>query len=146
MGDVLSLIEKAQETIDAKTAKELERKLRKESFTLEDFLDQLQRLRKMGPLDQVLGMIPGVKIRGMAEGAAGEREIKKIEAIIRSMTPLERRDVHVIDGSRRRRIAAGSGTSVQDVNRLLNQFQEMRKMMKRFTKMAGKMNFDAPSS
>jgi signal recognition particle subunit SRP54 len=146
MGDVLSLIEKAQETIDAKTAQELERKLRRESFTLEDFLGELQRLRKMGPLDQVLGMIPGVKVRGVAGGDAGEKELKKIEAIIRSMTPDERRDPHTIDGSRRRRIAHGSGTSVQDVNRLLNQFQEMRKMMKRFTKMAGKMPFNLPPS
>jgi len=146
MGDVLSLIEKAQETIDAKTAQELERKLRRESFTLEDFLGELQRLRKMGPLDQVLGMIPGVKIRGVAGGDAGEKELKKIEAIIRSMTPDERRNSHIIDGSRRRRIAAGSGTSVQDVNRLLNQFQEMRKMMKHFTKMAGKMPFNLPPS
>ena len=144
MGDVLSLIEKTQETIDAKTAQELERKLRKESFTLEDFLGELQRLRKMGPLVQVLGMIPGVKIRGAAGGDAGEKELRKIEAIIRSMTPDERRDPQGIDGSRRRRIAAGSGTSVQDVNRLLNQFQEMRKMMKRFTKMAGKMPFNLP--
>ena len=146
MGDVLSLIEKAQETIDAKTAQELERKLRRESFTLEDFLGELQRLRKMGPLDQVLGMIPGMKIRGVAGGDAGEKELRKIEAIIRSMTPAERRDPHIIDGSRRRRIAAGSGTSVQDVNRLLNQFQEMRKMMKRFTKMAGKIPFNLPPS
>jgi len=146
MGDVLSLIEKAQETMDEKTAQELERKLRRESFTLEDFLGELQRLRKMGPLDQVLGMIPGVKVRGVAGGDAGEKELKKIEAIIRSMTPEERRDPRVIDGSRRRRIAAGSGTLVQDVNRLLNQFQEMRKMMKRFTKMAGKMPFNLPPS
>jgi signal recognition particle subunit SRP54 len=146
MGDVMSLIERAQETIDAKTAQELERKLRRESFTLEDFLGELQRLRKMGPLDQVLGMIPGVKIRGVAGGDAGEKELGKIEAIIRSMTPEERRDPHIIDGSRRRRIAAGSGTLVQDVNRLLNQFQEMRKMMKRFTKMAGKMPFNLPPS
>ncbi len=146
MGDVLSLIERAQETIDAKTAQELERKLRRESFTLEDFLGELQRLRKMGPLDQVLGMIPGVKVRGVAGGDAGEKELGKIEAIIRSMTPGERRDPHIIDGSRRRRIAAGSGTAVQDVNRLLNQFQEMRKMMKRFSKMAGKMPFNLPPS
>jgi signal recognition particle subunit SRP54 len=146
MGDVLSLIEKAQETIDAKTAQDLERKLRKESFTLEDFLAELQRLKKMGPLDQILGMIPGMKLRGAPPGEAGEKELRKIEAMIRSMTPEERRNPHTIDGSRRRRIAAGSGTSVQDVNRLLNQFQEMRKMMKRFTKMAGKVNFDFPPS
>jgi signal recognition particle subunit SRP54 len=146
MGDVLSLIEKAQETIDEKKAIELERKLRKETFTLEDFLGELQRLRKMGPLDQLLGMIPGMKIRGVASGDAGERELKKIEAIIRSMTPDERRSPTIVDGSRRRRIAAGSGTTVQDVNRLLNQFQEMRKMMKRFSKMAGKLPINLPPS
>jgi signal recognition particle subunit SRP54 len=144
MGDVLSLIEKAQETIDEKQALELERKLRKETFTLEDFLGELQRLRKMGPLDQLVGMIPGLKIRGLAGGDAGEKELKRIEAIIRSMTPEERRSPQIIDGSRRRRIAAGSGTTVQDVNRLLNQFQEMRKMMKRFSKMAGKLPINLP--
>jgi len=144
MGDVLSLIEKAQESIDEKQAIELERKLRKETFTLEDFLGELQRLRKMGPLDQLLGMIPGIKIRGLAGGDTGEKELGKIEAIIRSMTPEERRTPAVIDGSRRRRIAAGSGTTVQDVNRLLNQFQEMRKMMKRFSKMAGKLPMNLP--
>jgi signal recognition particle subunit SRP54 len=146
MGDVLSLIEKAQETIDEKAAQDLERKLRRESFTLEDFLGELQRLKKMGPLDQILGMIPGMKVRALATGETGEKELKKIEAMIRSMTPEERRSPQTIDGSRRRRIAAGSGTSVQDVNRLLNQFQEMRKMMRRFTKMAGKVNFDFPPS
>lgn len=145
MGDVLSLIEKAQETMDEKQARELERKLRKEAFTLEDFLGELQRLRKMGPLDQVLGMIPGIKLRGVAAGDAGEAELRKIEAIIRSMTPDERRSPAIIDGSRRKRIAAGSGTSVQDVNRLLNQFQEMRKMMKRFSKAAGKFKFELPA-
>jgi len=146
MGDMLSLIEKAQETIDEKAAQDLERKLRRESFTLEDFLGELQRLKKMGPLDQILGMIPGMKVRGLAAGETGEKELKKIEAMIRSMTPEERRSPQTIDGSRRRRIAAGSGTSVQDVNRLLNQFQEMRKMMKRFSKMAGKVNFNLPPS
>jgi signal recognition particle subunit SRP54 len=146
MGDMLSLIEKAQETIDEKAAQDLERKLRRESFTLEDFLGELQRLKKMGPLDQILGMIPGMKVRGLAAGETGEKELKKIEAMIRSMTPEERRSPQTIDGSRRRRIAAGSGTSAQDVNRLLNQFQEMRKMMKRFSKMAGKVNFNLPPS
>ncbi len=145
MGDVLSLIERAQETMDVKEAEALERKLRKESFTLEDFLGELQRLRKMGPLEQVLGMIPGVKFRGVAPGDAGEKELRKIEAIIRSMTPEERRSPQIIDGSRRRRIAAGSGTSAQDVNRLLGRFQEMRKMMKRFSKMAGSFNFELPA-
>lgn len=142
MGDVLSLIEKAQETIDAKKAVELERKLRKEAFTLEDFLDQLQSLKAMGPIDQVLGMLPGMKQKGELRPDIGEKELKKIEAIIRSMTLEERRDPHMIDGSRRRRIAAGSGTTVQEINRLLNQFRQMKKMMKRVSKMSGKFPTD----
>ena len=142
MGDVLTLIEKAQETIDTKKAVELERKLRKEAFTLEDFLDQLQSLKAMGPLDQVLGMLPGIKQKGAIPADIGEKELKKIEAIIRSMTLEERRDAHMIDGSRRRRIAAGSGTSVQEINRLLNQFQQMKKMMKRVSRMSGKLPKD----
>jgi signal recognition particle subunit SRP54 len=146
MGDVLSLIEKAQETIDEKKAIELERKLRKESFTLGDFLDQLQNLKKMGPLDQLIGMIPGMKMKGAVPADIGEQELIKIEAIIRSMTLEERRSPHIIDGSRRRRIAAGSGTSVQDINRLLNQFQQMKKMMKRVSKIAGAMPTDFPMS
>ncbi len=145
MGDVLSLVEKAQAEIDDKQARELEQKIRKESFTLEDFLDQLQRLKKMGPLDQLLGMIPGMKLKGLGSDV-GEKEMKKIEAIIRSMTPEERRLPHMIDGSRRKRIAAGSGNSIQDVNRLLNQFQQMRKMMKRFSKASGKMPMNFPFS
>jgi signal recognition particle subunit SRP54 len=144
MGDVLSLIERAQETIDDKKALELEAKLRKEAFTLEDFLDQLQSLKAMGPLDQILGMLPGMKSKGAIPTDVGERELKRIEAIIRSMTPEERRFPHMIDGSRRRRIAAGSGTNVQEINRLLNQFQQMRKMMKRVTKMSGKLPTDLP--
>lgn len=142
MGDVLSLIEKAQETIDTKKAMELERKLRKEAFTLEDFLDQLQSLKAMGPLDQILGMLPGIKQKGELPADIGEKELKKIEAIIRSMTLEERRDSQMIDGSRRRRIAAGSGTSVQEINRLLNQFQQMKKMMKRVSRMSGKLPRD----
>ena len=142
MGNVLSLVERAQETIDTKKAMELERKLRKEAFTLEDFLDQLQSLKAMGPLDQVLGMLPGIKQKGALPADIGEKELKKIEAIIRSMTLEERRDPHLIDGSRRSRIAAGSGTSVQEINRLLNQFQQMKKMMKRVSKMSGKLPTD----
>ena len=142
MGDVLSLIEKAQETIDTKKAMELERKLRKEAFTLEDFLDQLQSLKAMGPLDQILGMLPGIRQKGASAADIGEKELKKIEAIIRSMTLEERRDSQMIDGSRRRRIAAGSGTSVQEINRLLNQFQQMKKMMKRVSRMSGKLPTD----
>jgi signal recognition particle subunit SRP54 len=146
MGDIVSLVEKAQETIDAQEATELERKLLRESFTLEDFLGELQRLRKMGPLDQLIGMIPGLKVGGPGVTDVGETELGKIEAIIRSMTRDERRSPHIIDGSRRRRIAAGSGSSVQDVNRLLNQFQQMRKMMKRFSKAAGRVSPGFPFS
>jgi len=146
MGDIVSLVEKAQDVIDVKKAEELERKLRKEGFTLEDFLEQLQRLKKMGPLDQLIGMIPGMKMKGLDASDIGEKEMKRIEAIIRSMTPLERLNPQIIDGSRRRRIAAGSGNSVQDINRLLNQFQQMKKMMKRFTKHAGSMPANFPFS
>ena len=144
MGDVLSLIERAQETIDERKAVELERKLRKESFSLEDFLDQLQNLKKMGPLDQIIGMIPGMKMKGAVPTDIGEQEFAKIEAIIRSMTLEERRSPNIIDGSRRRRIAAGSGTNVQDINRLLNQFQQMKKMMKRMSKIAGTLPTNFP--
>jgi len=124
MGDVLSLVERVQETIDEKEARELERRIRKESFTLEDFLDQLQRLKKMGPVDQLLGMIPGMKVDKALASGVGETEMKRLEAIIRSMTPDERRSPQLIGGSRRKRIAKGSGTNVQDVNKLLNQFQQ----------------------
>ena len=144
MGDVISLIEKAQETIDEKKALELERKLRKETFSLEDFLDQLQRFKRMGPLDQLVGMIPGMKGLKVDASDVGERDFKRIEAIIRSMTSEERRSPHIIDGSRRKRIAVGSGTGVQDVNRLLNQFRQMKKMMKQFTKLSGKMPVNFP--
>lgn len=146
MGDIISLVEKAQDTFDEKTEMELQRKLRKESFTLEDFLDQLQRLKKMGPVEQILGMIPGMKVRGALPPESGEKEMKRMEAIIRSMTPEERRSPQIVDGSRRRRIAAGSGVSVQEVNKLLNQFQQMRKMMKRFSKLAGRAPAGFPFS
>ena len=146
MGDVMSLVEKAQETIDEKEARELERRILKESFTLEDFLDQLQRLKKMGPVDQLLGMIPGMKVDKALASGVGETEMKKLEAIIRSMTPDERRSSQLIDGSRRKRIAKGSGTSVQDVNKLLNQFQQMRQMMKRISKLSGRMPAGFPFS
>lgn len=146
MGDVLSLVEKARQGIDEKEARDLERKLRRETFTLEDFLGQLQRLKKMGPVDQLLGMLPGIKAGRAAAPQVDEKELGKIEAIIRSMTPEERRSAQLIDGSRRRRIARGSGTSVQDVNRLLRQFQQMRTMMKRVSKMAGNMPAGFPFS
>lgn len=128
MGDVLTLVERAEEAADLRTAAKLEEKLRKESLTLEDFSEQLQALKKMGPLDQIVGMIPGM---GKASPAAiDEKALSRVEAIINSMTPEERRNPGVIDGSRRRRIARGSGTTVQDINRLLKQFGEMKKLMK----------------
>lgn len=149
MGDVLSLIEKAQTAIDFDQAKEMEKKLRKETFTLDDFLEQLRQVRKLGPLDQVLGMIPGMgSIKNKLQGAEfDEKELKRTEAIICSMTRKERRDPAIINGSRRKRIAAGSGTRVQDVNRLLKQFVEARKMMKRLQEMqksGKKSNFKLP--
>lgn len=140
MGDVLTLIEKAEVAFDAQQAKDLERKIRKDSFTLMDFRDQIQQVRKMGSLESVLGMIPGFS--KMAKGAGGidfdEKELVKIEAIINSMTPKERANAAVINGSRRLRIAKGSGTTVQEVNHLLKQFAQTRKMMKRFTQMGEK--------
>jgi signal recognition particle subunit SRP54 len=136
MGDVLTLIEKAQAAYDEKKALELERKLRKEEFTLEDLLEQIRQVRKMGPLEDLVKMIPGAgNIRGALDPTFGEKELKKMEAIICSMTKEERRNHTIINGSRRLRIAKGSGTTVQDVNRLLKNFLEMRKMMKKMGKM-----------
>jgi len=136
MGDILSLIEKAEAAIDEKTALALEEKLRKDAFTLEDFRDQLAQIRRMGSLDQLLSMIPGFqKIKKMQGLQPNEKELVKIEAIINSMTPQERRDHAIINSSRRKRIARGSGTVVQDVNRLLKQYVEARTMMKKIQKM-----------
>jgi signal recognition particle subunit SRP54 len=136
MGDILSLIEKAEASIDEKKAKELEEKLRKDAFTLEDFQDQLQQVRKMGSLEDLVSMIPGFqKLKKMPGVQPDERELVKIEAIINSMTLQERRDHTVLNGSRRKRIAKGSCTSVQDVNRLLKQYVQARQMMKRIQKM-----------
>lgn len=133
MGDVLSLIEKAEQNLDTEKAKRLSQKLMTDGFTLEDFLDQMQEVKKMGSLDQILGMLPGFAGGKALKGLqVDERELVKIEAIINSMTIRERRNPSVIDGSRRRRIAAGSGTRVQDVNRLLKQFDQTRELMKRF--------------
>lgn len=134
MGDVLSLVEKAEETLDREKAEELEKKLKKNAFTLEDFLDQLQGLKKMGPMDQILGMIPGMGNK-LSSSDVDESQMRKVEAIIQSMTREERTKPNIINGSRRRRIAAGSGSTVQDVNRLLKQFGEMQKMVKRFSKL-----------
>ena len=130
MGDVLSFIEKAEQSVDEDEAKELERKLRKNQFTLDDFLDQLKRIRKMGPLTSLLGMIPGLAGHQLSKMQVDERELDRVEAIILSMTAEERRQPELIKGSRRLRIAKGSGTTVQQVNQLVKQFGEMRKMMK----------------
>ncbi len=129
MGDIVSLVEKVQERVDQEKAVRFEEKLRKSQFTLEDFLDQLLEVRKMGPLSQVMSMIPGMN-RLPQNAAVDEGALVRIEAIIRSMTPEERQKPGIINGSRRKRIAAGSGTSVQDVNRLLKQYEQMQRMMK----------------
>jgi signal recognition particle subunit SRP54 len=148
MGDVLTLIEKAQDVFDTDQAKELERKLRKETFTLEDFRDQLRQVRKMGSLEQIIGMIPGMnKLKGMKDMQPDEKDLGRVEAIINSMTPTERANHFLIDGSRRRRIANGSGTTVQDVNRLLKNFAMTQKMMKKMMqsgKKGGKRRFMPP--
>jgi signal recognition particle subunit SRP54 len=135
MGDVLTLIEKAQASFDQDKARELERKLRKQEFGLDDFLEQITQVRSMGPLEDVLGMIPGlggVKQLKQIQAGFDEKDFGHIEAIIRSMTPEERKNITLINGSRRRRIAAGSGTSVQDVNRLLKQYEQTRRLFKQF--------------
>jgi len=135
MGDVLTLVEKARAAVDEREARDLERKIRKNEFTLEDFRDQLAQIRKMGPLQDILGMIPGMKkIKILKEMTPDEGELVRVAAIIDSMTVKERQNHLLIDGSRRKRIARGSGTQIQDVNRLLKNYAEMRKMMKRMTK------------
>ncbi len=145
MGDVLSLIEKAQANIDAKKAMELEKKLRTQQFTFDDFLEQLQQMKSMGPLNQILEMMPGVNSKQLKKLNVDEKELIHIEAIIQSMTKEERLNPSIIDGSRRKRIAKGSGTSIQEVNRLLKQFRETKKMMKKLSGMEkamkkGRMN------
>ena len=132
MGDVMSLIEKAQESFDEKQAAVLEKKLRNATFDLEDFLQQLQQVKKMGSLSQIMEMVPGLRnvTKQLPAEALDERQLKRVEAIIRSMTPGERHDPSVIDGSRRRRIARGSGTQPHEVNQVLNQFRQVQKMMK----------------
>jgi signal recognition particle subunit SRP54 len=141
MGDVLSLIEKAEAAISQDDAERLEEKIRTNEFTLEDFRDQLKTIRKMGPIESIIGMLPGMgNIKALAEASASEdsaKQMSRVEAIIGSMTPDERRKQHIINGSRRKRIAKGSGTSVQDVNRLLKQFVQMQKMLKSLGGMAG---------
>jgi signal recognition particle subunit SRP54 len=132
MGDVLTLVEKAEEVYDEEQARELERKVRRASLTLEDFLGQLQALRRMGPLDKVLGLLPGMSASALeqARGSIDSRRLERVQGIVHSMTLEERRNPRLIDGSRRRRIARGSGTSVQEVNQLLGQFEQMKRMLK----------------
>ena len=140
MGDVLSLVEKAQATVDAAQAETLARKIREETFSLEDFAAQLKQLRSMGPLGQILDMIPFFKGKGSSRELEGEeRDLRKFEAMISSMTPDERREPSVINGSRRLRIARGSGTTISDVNRLLKQYAQLKKMMKGLKHMEGRM-------
>jgi signal recognition particle subunit SRP54 len=130
MGDVLSLIEKAEQAIDEDEAADLEEKLRKNEFTLDDFRKQLKTIRRMGPLESILGMIPGLgNLKQLADNKPDEKQMGRVEAIICSMTPEERRNDRIINGSRRKRIAKGSGTTVEEVNRLLKQFTEMRKVL-----------------
>ena len=137
MGDVLSFIEKAEQQMDVDKAAELEKKLRKQQFTFEDFLDQLKQVRRMGPLSSVLGMLPGLSGHQLSKMKIDDRELDRVEAIVLSMTPEERRRPELIKGSRRLRIAKGSGTSVQQVNQLVKQFGQMQKMMKQLS--SGKM-------
>jgi len=129
MGDIVTLVEKAQQQFDQEKAVQLEAKLRKQQFTLEDFLEQLQEVKKMGPLSQVLGMLPGAH-RLPQDATVDDHALVRIEAMIRSMTREERQRPQILNGSRRKRIAVGSGTSVQEVNRLLKQYEQMQKMMR----------------
>ena len=133
MGDVLTLIEKAQQNFDEKKAAELERKVREASFTLDDYLDQMRQVKKMGSLDQLMGMIPGIKPGALKDAKVDEGALARTEAIILSMTKKEREHPDIINSSRKKRISAGSGTSVEEINRLLKQFDQINKMMKQFT-------------
>src|SRR5690606_18297407 len=141
MGDVLSLIEKAEQNFDMQNAAAMEAKVREGRFDLEDFLEQMQEIKKMGPLEKLLGMLPGMDklMRNAPKEKMGvdEKQMARVEAIIRSMTPAERHKPDIINGSRKRRIAAGSGTAVQDVNRLLGQFRDMQKMMRQMSALTG---------
>ncbi len=137
MGDVLSLIEKAEQAYDQKKAAELEKKIRESSFTLDDYLDQFKQVRSMGSIDQLMGMIPGMKQSQLKDAKIDEKQIDRMEAIILSMTPKERQNASIIGGSRKKRIASGSGTTVEDVNKLLNQYQQVNKLMKQMS--SGKM-------
>lgn len=144
MGDVLSLIEKAQEAFDEKKAMELERKMRSQQFTLDDFLDQMQQLKKMGPLNQILGMLPGINAKALKGIDLDDKQMERTLAIIRSMTPQERSNPGILNASRRQRIAKGSGTSVTEVNRLLKQFEDVQKMIKAFQGKKGSRMMKGP--
>ncbi|XEC97078.1 signal recognition particle protein [Paenibacillus tarimensis] len=138
MGDMLSLIEKAQSNIDAEKAAEMERKMRNAEFTFDDFLEQMAQIRKMGPLDQLLEMMPGMnKMKGLKDIKVDERQLSRVEAIVKSMTKDEKQKPEILNHNRRKRIAAGSGTTIADVNRLIKQFDDMRRMMKQFSSMMG---------
>lgn len=139
MGDVLSLIEKAEQAYDQKKAAEMEKKIRESSFTLEDYLDQFKQVRKMGSIEQLAGMIPGVKASQLKDAKIDEKQIDRMEAIILSMTKKERVNASIINGSRKKRIATGSGTSVEEVNKLLNQYTQVNKMMKQLASGRGGM-------
>jgi signal recognition particle subunit SRP54 len=138
MGDVLSLIEKAQEAVDEEKAKQMEKQMRQGEFTFDMFLDSMQQMRKLGPFQDILGMLPGMnKMKDKIQ--IDEKQIARVEAIVKSMTKAERANPDILNASRRRRIAAGSGTTIQEVNRFIKQFEEMKKMMKQFSGMANKM-------
>ena len=136
MGDILTLIEKAESAYDQDEAVKAAEKLQKGSFTLDDFLDQMQQVKKMGPIQNLVGMLPGIP-KELKNAEIDEKEIGRIEAIIRSMTPEERREPQVMNGSRRLRVAQGSGTTTNEVNQLLKQFKDMQKMMRMFGKGGG---------
>ena len=141
MGDILSLIEKAEAAYDEKNAKELEKKMREQTFSLDDFLDQMRQLKKMGNLEQLIAMVPGANMGALKNAQLDESQMAKTEAIILSMTKQERLRPDIINGSRRKRIANGSGTTVEDVNKLLKQFDQMKKMMKQFSNMGKRRGF-----
>ncbi len=139
MGDMLSLIEKAQSNVDEEKARELEEKFRTSSFTFDDFLDQLSQVKQMGPLDEILKMLPGAnKIKGLENAKVDEGQMARVEAIIQSMTTQEKTTPDIMNSNRKKRIAKGSGTTIQDVNRLLKQFEDMKKMMKQMSGMSQK--------
>ena len=138
MGDVLTLIEKAEQAFDEKQAEELTKKIENDKFTLEDFLEQFQQVKKLGSMEEILGMMPGVDASKLKDAKIDQKATARVEAIIRSMTPRERRNPELLNASRKKRIAAGSGTTVQEVNRLLKQFEQSRQLMKRFAGMGRK--------